>query len=67
MTVNGDSEADQSEEVDSFYADEEYECDLEQLEDALLETEREQARERGEGPYDTLPEKELIIENECIM
>jgi hypothetical protein len=67
MTVNGDSDSDQLEQVHSFYADEECECELEQLEDALCQIEREQERESGEVPFETLPEIEQIFENECIM
>jgi len=64
---DGDSPAEQVEELDLFCADDAGECDFEQIEDMLWHIEREQARERGEGPYDMLPEMEYIIANECII
>lgn len=50
--------------LEPAYSDDECDADLEELEEMLLHSERDQARERGDDPFDNLPEVEYIIANE---
>jgi hypothetical protein len=50
---------------EDHYDLDEQECDFEDIEERILQIERDQARERGEGPWETLPEMDYIVANEC--